>query len=475
MPRFHGRYSAAITSALEIDSPRESVNSVKRLVSQEISELDRGVEVYSTEYFNHTYVPDLVLRWRRERDRERHVYLRFTESPEYLAEGLAKIDPDVEQPMIFGLTPLAGDQRSIDLLKSSARERSALVTDSSAMESFLDGRKEDPVVGLLTNAITQGGRGLLNSEQSRLVSESVSRGFEGARNLSADSARAATSTLPDVLDKHQSDRLIRFLHAVWIGSGGSTDGFPEVSDLSGELSDEALEFLLRFEEVADLEFWRRVGRKSSVGQISRLDTSVSPENLARLIRANIDILWARSCLVVSDEQPALDDPVGEFYWTTQSGKLALRGRGFTAYLSEQAEDLKGMNTNQSSGVGVSELIDRARDVKLNSLRLTDNADSLSFDSRDVMKDRRLRGLADRFSPRARVDYAQATLSSSTNLNIDFRRRTATGATKSKPQLAEVVNVAIRTLQGMSESEKDALTEMLTVPGSDEPGGDYTLF
>ncbi|GAB3687955.1 hypothetical protein [Saccharopolyspora tripterygii] len=466
-----GSFYAAITSALELDSPREAVTRVKQVVIQELEKLDRGAQIRNTEYFNHTYVPDLVLQWPRDNNRERHVYLRFAESAEYLADGLKNID--VENPLIFGLDPARGSEGSLRRLENAAFERQALVTDSQALESFISGREEDPVVGLASNAVTQGGRGLLDLDRSTAVSDAISHGFKGAKLLSQQETRTATDIIPQFLDSRQSSRLIRFLHAVWLGSGGTTKEFPGASDLSGELSDEALEFLLKFESIEDLEFWRRVGRKVTVGQLARLRIDEGEDNLGRIIQANMDVLWARACMVIADEQPALDEPDVPFAWRTENNLLALRGRDFTAYIAEQAESIKKHRSERSEGVPVATLIQRAQEVVLSSLRLVDRKDSLSFDSKNVIRDRRLPELANRFSPRARVEHAQAPLSSRASLNIDFLESTAIGATKSKPSLGEILTAAVQTLQDLTSEDRGTLKSMLTPP--EEFGGEQLKF
>jgi hypothetical protein len=55
-------YAGAIADALNLSEPRQAVESVKQIVIREISELDRGAVVKSTDYFNHTFAPDLVLK-----------------------------------------------------------------------------------------------------------------------------------------------------------------------------------------------------------------------------------------------------------------------------------------------------------------------------------------------------------------------------------------------------------------------------
>jgi hypothetical protein len=70
------------------------------------------------------------------------------------------------------------------------------------------------------------------------------------------------------------------LQAVWIGSGGRADLFPDNQiELSAGVDDDALEFLLDLEPIRDYDFWRRIGRTASVAQIGKLSPQHPNENL----------------------------------------------------------------------------------------------------------------------------------------------------------------------------------------------------
>jgi len=72
-------YDAEILAALDIENPRNSVATVKSVVISQFEALDTRVKIKSTDYFNHTFAPDLVLSWPWDRMPERYVYLRFND------------------------------------------------------------------------------------------------------------------------------------------------------------------------------------------------------------------------------------------------------------------------------------------------------------------------------------------------------------------------------------------------------------
>ncbi|MCA1606396.1 MAG: hypothetical protein LC775_13225, partial [Acidobacteria bacterium] len=288
-------YARAIVDALGIERPRDSVAKVKDVVMAEIKEADTHVNIMNTQYFNHTYSPDFVLTWPRESSVERYVYLRFNDDLRYMYESMNHMQGP--EPIVFGLSALPFDREDKSVLDWLPKDSQALVTDPVAIGTLVHKRKNEPILGLMSAAVVQGGRGLLDQETAELTSQVVSGGFKGARNLSVNATGAATEIIDKTLNGRQSGKLTRFLQAVWVGSGGGLESFPGETDLSGDLGEDALEHLLTFDEIDDYEFWRSLGSKLSVDQIARLRIpSVSP-NFQHLIHANLDRLWCRACAV----------------------------------------------------------------------------------------------------------------------------------------------------------------------------------
>src|SRR5262245_12067356 len=87
------RTAAEIREALAIDGTTESATAVKRAVARSLSAVDPGVTIETTDYFNHSFAPDLVLRWERPgQHEERFVFLRFNDEPEWITEELPRLE-----------------------------------------------------------------------------------------------------------------------------------------------------------------------------------------------------------------------------------------------------------------------------------------------------------------------------------------------------------------------------------------------
>ncbi|MCA1603298.1 MAG: hypothetical protein LC776_17215 [Acidobacteria bacterium] len=200
-------YARAIVDALGIERPRDSVAKVKDVVMAEIKEADSHVSIMNTQYFNHTYSPDFVLTWRRESSVERYVYLRFNDNLRYMYESMNHMQGS--EPIVFGLSAFPFDREDKSVLDWLPKDSQALVTDPVAIGTLVHKRKNEPILGLVSAAVVQGGRGLLDQEAAELTSNVVSGGFKGARNLSVNATGAATEIIDKTLNGRQSnlDRL----------------------------------------------------------------------------------------------------------------------------------------------------------------------------------------------------------------------------------------------------------------------------
>lgn len=463
-PQPHRDYEREIVTALELVRPRDAVARVKEVVISEIERLDREARISSTEYFNHTFAPDLVLSWPDAPSMFRYVFLRFNDDLAYLADGLRALEtPD---PFIFGLTSTPREHLDRETLRQVAVETQALVTDPAAVETLIESRDATPVLSLMASGITRGGRGLLDQSAAEHAATIVAKGFEGARELAADPTGQATRLLDDLLDERQAGQLSRFLQAIWVGSGGRIDLFPGQASLSGDLADEALTFLLTFDEIDDLEFWHRLGHAVTVEQLGRVTPNESSLNLQHLVRANLDRLWARACVVVP-EQARLGQGNEPFTWVVERNLLGLRGEDFTAYVSERTDDIRALaKATPLPGIDVDVLRTRAQGIVLNSLRLSDGREAVVLDSEsndDVAQSDRFSKIASAFSPNAKVQQAHATVIAGQELNIDFRILLASGNTASKPLLKDLVGTSLPLLRGLMPENRRALDSLLLIP------------
>src|SRR6202042_913538 len=130
MPEF----SAALRDALLIDDVETSEDTVRQVVINQIRELDPQAMPRATGYFNHSWVPDLMIRWRDETDRS--VFLRFDVARPGFLEDLRFAD-DARSPAFLDIAQpeLRGQLGSIDqpARRPALDSTDAMVTEHQAL------------------------------------------------------------------------------------------------------------------------------------------------------------------------------------------------------------------------------------------------------------------------------------------------------------------------------------------------------
>ncbi|MFF7159615.1 hypothetical protein [Streptomyces sp. NPDC008139] len=97
----------SISQALDEPDDRAMFRQVKNIVAGHLRRMDPRATVTTTEFFNHTHVPDMVLEWPdRPRSPRRFIYLRTT-------SDLCRLRADgADGNLVWGLTCRAPDTES---------------------------------------------------------------------------------------------------------------------------------------------------------------------------------------------------------------------------------------------------------------------------------------------------------------------------------------------------------------------------
>ena len=334
-------FSRALAAAEDQVLASGRINAIKKAVTAEVQAADPAVSVRFTEYFNHSFAPDMVLRWPRE-NRERLLFVRPSASASWLLDELVLVAP--HRPMVVTLEDLpasAGVQAvapaaNLANLDQAASAADTWVTDPSGLASISDVRTSQPVLGLLSQALMRGGRGVADAPEIQALASATATGFSAASELSAAATRSAVEAIEGHLNAEQAGRLTRVLRAVWEGHGGDVARFP-TSAATGSLTDDDLSYLLESVDEASADFWRRVGRNVTTVQLGRLRVEDPSASLQTLIAANLATLQAKGVRVV-DEPFKLGESEDVPRWLIERGCLALRGPNWTAYLAARRSE-----------------------------------------------------------------------------------------------------------------------------------------
>ena len=450
-------FAAAIADLSE-DDPEQNIASIKNAVIAQLQASDDRVEVETTEYFNHTYAPDLILRWNTGRP-DRRVYLRTNTNPVYLLEDVNVVSAN--HPILIPLRPVEHAAETIPLGEHSAAAQT-LIADPSTFQALGTERKSQPIGHLLSRAVLQGGRGLVDSDRARSVGGTMTRAFSGAQRAEAQVTREAIDTAEGLLDPVQADQITRLFQALWLGSGAPATAFPGATSLTTTLDATALQLLLDVAVSDDDQFWRRIGSGLTLDLLCEVNASSESQSLQRLVNLSSDHLRARICQVIERGDAAFEQ--SGLRWSVGSGLLGLEGANFRAYFSpNSASEAHFPESFEIPGIGILELLTRARlnNVEIGELEFETTAGRLvdykGASGTDIAGDDVLQNLGSVLGPQFSVRTAAALLGGGARqLRCDFKTRTASGRTGAKFSLSEMLSTAVPLLTALAENERTAL-------------------
>jgi hypothetical protein len=275
----------AIHSALDSRSRSESVGAVHDIVANGLRSLDPALEIRTTDYFNHSYVPDLVLRWGSDAQRqERHLHLRYRVSDVAFEQDLRLLHDG--NPVFLGMT----DEGRLEDAVWQDREpnlNGTLVSQSGALDQFARTNNADRRGTRATRQIIRAGHGAVDREDAGVISARYLRALQqidaqDARDEQAEEpVREALATLSEVLAEGAEIEVERALQSEWIRHGRDPDSFPGRDPWRPELLDtEAMREVL----LALLESPRPVPSEVWIRNVSHIPVEKIGQVLGRSLR-----------------------------------------------------------------------------------------------------------------------------------------------------------------------------------------------
>lgn len=459
-------FQKAIAHAEDQRDAGARIEVIKAAVRSEIRAADPAVTVRNTDYFNHSFAPDMVLTWPHEQQ-ERLLYVRPSAVPDWLLDDLRTVAR--HRPVVFTLQDIGDREPSqtaaadtvVTQLDEAANRTDTWITDPSGIATISTLRGENPVVSLLSQALVRGGKGVTKSREVSDLTRRTRGGFEAAVTQEAEPTRSAVDAIAQHLNAVQSGHLTRLLRAVWEGNGGSLANFPSAVDI-GALTDDDLTYLLLATVDAPRDFWRRIGRTVSTEQLGRVRIQDPSPSLHALVTANLDSLQAKGLRVLTDPL-ALGESETVPRWMVSRGCLALRGASWVAYLAaRRTEELPQPEEIGAPPVEELRRRSRSRSVSITRVELGRDNAAVTYESKDgtdVMRDPLFAKLASDM-PGASVETAAATLAGGGTVNLDFPKKSAIGPTSSIFPVGQLVRSVLPLVVDFSEEELRELARAL---------------
>jgi hypothetical protein len=272
---------------------------IKEVVAREFRRVDPTAVVKFTEYFNHSFVPDIVVWWapRTDHESKREVFLRPNLWSKSTADEVVRIATD--DTTLYGLPSARPQDSDIspDALDAPLRRKAALAFEAGALSNIVMAGSE-AVAGILASAIARTGIGSLDTASSTSLGE-LSSGSAGA--LAHGDVGQIDRLLKGarrVLRTESKEQFEALLQVLWRSYGNDASTFParEVSllGLSPQQRATLLVHLFAVSHEISPEVWLEVGSLITLAELEDLQSVRTTENLNSFVRNISGLLQVRS-------------------------------------------------------------------------------------------------------------------------------------------------------------------------------------
>ena len=363
---------AAIEVALGHADPQDVIDGVKGAVVKELEGLDSTADIRTTDYFNHSFAPDIVLTWRENgRDTVRNVFLRYS-----LASAAAGRDiPALAGfgPVLLGLRE-EPDVAVIEEVRAEAAEAPrVLITDTRSLDDITDpnttpasnspassvGSARQPLLQLVRSNVMRGGRGLFLSDSEDVAT--LTRSDDDLDDVAdLDSFNSVVRTL---FVEDAAARLVRAGQMIRMGISGDTaklsaaqrlDQDEPSAVLGGRLSEAELLVVLpyllsRVDVTNDPRYWSYVGEMVSLKRLEEMAERLAGLDLTRLVEPNLST-WtaARASAGLNVEIDDENTMVAATGWRMHGRMLALIVGPWIMHLTSDRRKLSGRKDSMSA-------------------------------------------------------------------------------------------------------------------------------
>jgi hypothetical protein len=222
----------ALLDALEVPHAADSTSATHDVIRNTLRDLDPSLDVRATDYFAHSFVPDVVFSWGPgDARRERYVYLRFSVVDETFSHDVERLG--AEGPLFLGMTDLDAPAPQVT--------GPALVAQTPAIEELVAGAERDARTRVTTGQIVRVGSGGIGSEQGHELADSTSQALRALDSLAnagevhPEAITRALDVLAAILPEASLASVERNWQRAWISAGGDPFEFPGRTEWRPEL------------------------------------------------------------------------------------------------------------------------------------------------------------------------------------------------------------------------------------------------
>lgn len=457
----------AVRVALTQPVMSDATADIKQLLCDELALVDPTAQVRKTEYFNHTYLPDVVLDWP---DREpREVFVRFVASPDRILADSGLLG--AKGPVFFDLATAARPERAQDEIAATsaaagqAAERSPrlLVTDTEATAYIRPDASQNLVERLVVSNVLRGGRGQLDESRAKATVEAARGGYEAAMTAEPDAVRAAVQAAREILDPDIERRVERSLQLLWWVGGGAPEDFPITVPDDLELNPADTRDFLRLvftdqPNIDDDAFWSRLADRLTFDTLVDVGHINQSTNLNRLMRQFAGRLKLSHAILRHRQRPF--PPDDQLAWGIEDRFLRLRGADWVCHFTPQGNRFS-QRRDEGHSVSLAAADTRSTDYLVEEAEIDEAARQVVLSRKAVdpagQRGRSLRELAAGFPDDASVRRITIR-SGESDLDVDFIRMLV-GADPDA-DVRRMATIAVRLLAAIDEAGRNELATFL---------------
>lgn len=340
-------FAEQVLAALDTSDAQDAGYRVHQVVAREMRSLDPTARTEITGYFNHSYVPDLVVQWGQGREEfERPVFLRHSLRSSRASGDLESFDRADLTAFYLSLAPDEPEEetRQVRARANEHRGSRVLVTTVPALADLTpEAQRPDPVLGLVRASVVRSAKGaMVESDVENLV-------LPRDRQIQQGELAAFSETVSSVFTEDAVLRINRVFGIVEQALAHQPS--VEALLLSGRLSEtemrELVPYLLSLEGVTrGRDFWVAFAQLIDLTEIERMWSHFADLDLTPLASA-ASRQWRAKRVLMSVRAEAIDDDDFDRTprWSVRGNLLSAEVGNWRLTFANKPQKLKAANRN----------------------------------------------------------------------------------------------------------------------------------
>jgi hypothetical protein len=301
-------FAEMVASALDqAADATDAGKRVHRVILDEVKRLDPTVSTSLTGYFNHSYIPDLVVEWKEGgKAVQRPVFLRHSLRSSRASGDLQNLAQADKTALFLSLSQEEPKTETALARKAVAANKQSrtLITTVPAIDELAkptDG--PDPVLGVVKASVIRSAKGVFVEDDVEKLVLPRDRRVE-PKDIDAFNAVVARNFSEEAVLRINR---VTGIVAQAVATTPTAIQIPESGQLSSTEIRELVPYLLGLRGVTrDREFWSSVARLISFEEIERYWRSFSALDLTPLAAAGAHV-WRGTRALLSIRSEAIDD------------------------------------------------------------------------------------------------------------------------------------------------------------------------